>query len=335
MSSNILKKELKEGIIRNIYLIYGEEEYLKKLYSKKIESAVLGNGNVDINKFVFYQPKDVSKIKDLCETLPCFSDKKFILIKNSGYFKSTKKEKKSLKDSLCKLVNTIPEYVCIVFLEEDIDKRLKLIKVVEERGLVVEFGVQSQGVLLKWVVSEMKKRGKDVHTDVAFKIIQYCNFFMNAISNEMDKLEFYVGDRKEITFYDVEAVCTKDISVRIFDLIDNITFGRADIALKNLKDMLILREPIQKIMFMLIKHFTQLLDIKMLLMEGLTVKDCVSIMKISPYAASKMAQQVSSFEINFLREILKKILDLDYKIKIGNINDILAVQIIIMELCGV
>lgn len=334
MSLDILKQELKKGILRKIYLIYGEEEYLKRLYAKRIENIAIGGALSDINKFVLCEPKDVSQIEDLCETLPYFSDKKFILVKNSGYFKSTKKEKKTLKDNVYQIVSNMPEHVCMVFLEADIDKRLKLVKTIEKNGLVLEVKTQSQGVLLEWIVSEMKKRGKNVHPSVALKIIQYCNFSMSVISNEMDKLEFYTEDREVITDNDVDAVCVKDINVRIFDLLDNIATRKVDSALENLRDMIVLREPIPRIMFMISRHFTQLLDMKILLTEGgLTVRDCISAMNIAPYSASKLAQQVNNFEVSFLKKMLKKILDLDYRIKVGNIKGVLAVQLIIIELC--
>ena len=50
MSQDILKKEVKNGNIRNIYLFYGEEDYLKEVYCKKIEDIVLKDGLKELNK---------------------------------------------------------------------------------------------------------------------------------------------------------------------------------------------------------------------------------------------------------------------------------------------
>ena len=334
MSSNILKQELKNRVVRNVYLLYGEEDYLKKFYAKKIEEIVLEKDFGDINRFVIEEPKDVSKIEDLCETLPCFADKKFILVRNSSFFKSTKKEAKLKKEKLEKLIEILPEYVCLVFVEIEIDKRLKAVKAIEKKGLTVEFGIQGDTVLLKWVEKEMKKYGKIVHPSVAIKIIQYCDSCMEQICTEMEKLRLYVDDREEITDLDVENVCIKSVNVRIFDLIDNISLGRSDLALKNFRDMLILKEPVPKIMYMIIRHVVKLLDMKMLFEEGLGVKDCVSIMKIAPYAANKMAGQIKNFDVRTLKRALKGMLELDQKIKIGEIKDVLAVEVSIVKLCS-
>ena len=255
------------------------------------------------------------------------------MVKNSLFFKAGKKEAKSKKDDLEALVKNIPPYTCLVFCEKEVDKRLKLVKEISKNGLVVEFKTQQQNILIKWILGEAKRNKKIISVEACAKLVEYSDFSMFNIKNEMDKLYLYVGDRQEVTLGDVEKVCTKSISVRIFDLINNIAIGNQYLALKNLKEMLMLKEPVPKIMFMIIKQIRQLLELKILLQEGLTVRDCVGVMKISPYAGDKMAQQVRNFSMEKLKSALNEMLQLDYKIKVGEIKDIVAVEVIIIKLC--
>lgn len=279
------------------------------------------------------EPKDIAKIVDVCETLPCFSEKKLVILKNTSFFKAGKKESGSKKHDLEALIGNIPPYTCLVFCEKEVDKRLRLVKEVSKNGLVVEFKQQQQNVLIKWILGEAKRNKKIISVEACTKLVEYSDCYMFNIKQEMDKLYLYVGERQEVTVDDIEKVCTKSISVRIFDLINNIAIGNQYLALKNLKEMLILKEPVPKIMFMIIKQIRQLLELKTLLQEGLTLRDCVSIMKIAPYAGEKMAQQIRNFSMEKLKGILNEMLQLDYKVKTGEIKDIVAVEVLITKLC--
>ena len=333
MSQDILKKEVKSGTIRNIYLFYGEEDYLKEVYCRRIEDIVLDDSLKDLNKVVLHEEKDISKIIDICETMPCFSEKKIVILKNSSFFKATKKDGKNKKEDLEMLIKNVPPYTCLIFCETEVDKRLKVVKEVEKKGLVVEFKLQPVNILVKWIAGELKKKGKAITVDTATKLVEYGESSMFSIQNEINKLCLYVEDRQEITDNDIEEICTKPINVRIFDLIDNIALQNEDMALKNLKEMIILKEPIPKIMFMIIKHIKQLLEMKTLQKEGVVPRDCVTIMKIAPYTATKLSNQIRKFEEKKLKIILEEMLELDYKVKIGEIRDILAVEIVITKLC--
>ena len=303
------------------------------MYCKRIENLVLQDGLKDMNKIVMEEPKDIAKIVDVCETLPCFSEKKLVILKNTSFFKAGKKESRSKKDDLEALIGNIPPYTCLVFCEKEVDKRLRLVKEVSKNGLVVEFKQQQQNVLIKWILGEAKRNKKIISVEACTKLVEYSDCYMFNIKQEMDKLYLYVGERQEVTVDDIEKVCTKSISVRIFDLINNIAIGNQYLALKNLKEMLILKEPVPKIMFMIIKQIRQLLELKTLLQEGLTLRDCVSIMKIAPYAGEKMAQQIRNFSMEKLKGILNEMLQLDYKVKTGEIKDIVAVEVLITKLC--
>ena len=321
-----LKNQLKYGIIKDIYLFYGDEEYLKDMYLKRIEDIILPDGLRDINKFVMNEEKNIDNIVNALETLPCFTEKKLVIVKNSSFFKAGKKGN---KEDLELLINKVPSYTCLIFLEKEVDKRLKVVKDIGKKGLVVEFKVQSPNVLYKWIIKELKDRDKAIDKEAVTKLIDYSDGAMFSIVNEINKLCMYVGDKREIDALDVESVCTKSIDVIIFDLIDNISGGNKELAFKNLKDMIILKEPIQKIMFMIIKHVRQLLEMKVLVEEGFLLNDCVVKMGISPYTGKKLFYQIKYFEVDRLKWALGEMLSLDYKIKIGEIKDILAVEVII------
>ena len=65
-----LNEDLKTGQFKQIYLLYGEEAYLKKQYRDRLTKALLPEG--DTMNFAHFEGKgvDVKSVIDLSETLP-------------------------------------------------------------------------------------------------------------------------------------------------------------------------------------------------------------------------------------------------------------------------
>jgi len=65
-----INEDIKNGNFKQIYLLYGEERYLKNQYTTRLRKALCQDGD-EMNTH-FYQGKDFSlgQVIDLAETLP-------------------------------------------------------------------------------------------------------------------------------------------------------------------------------------------------------------------------------------------------------------------------
>ena len=74
-----LIQDLKSGDFKKIYLLYGQEAYLRKQYKDKLKEAMIGD---DTMNFSYYEGKDftVGEVIDQAETMPFFADRRLILI---------------------------------------------------------------------------------------------------------------------------------------------------------------------------------------------------------------------------------------------------------------
>ena len=77
--------DIKNKTYNRIYLLYGEEGYLKTQYKNKLVSAICGD---DTMNFSYFEGKgiDIKEVIGISETLPFFADKRVIIIENSGWF---------------------------------------------------------------------------------------------------------------------------------------------------------------------------------------------------------------------------------------------------------
>lgn len=336
MSIDALKEDIKNKEIRNIYLFYGPEDYLKKYYLESIENLVLNEELKVLNKIVLEGKVDIKKIIDHCETLPVFAEKKVVLVKNSGVFKSKKKsgeesKAKNQKDELTSYLENFPQSVCLIFYEEEIDKRMKAVDMVKKKGLIVEFNFQKPMELIKWVAKVFRSYHKSIDQNTASQLVESCEPGMNDILNEVNKLILYLGDRTQVTSQDVDKVCTKSIKSRIFDLTDAISQKNAGRALKLLDEMVILKEPLPKILFMIARQFRMILEMKLLAAEGLRTDQAASKMSISPYAAGKVYKLAGGFTVDMLKEAIGECLELDISVKTGKIVDRIAAELLIAK----
>ena len=96
----VLSQHIKSGEFKPVYLIYGPEDYLRKQYRDKMKTAIIGQ---DTMNYSYFEGKNISvkALIDLGETLPFFSERRLIVVENSGFFSSAQEDSKAdIRNSL-------------------------------------------------------------------------------------------------------------------------------------------------------------------------------------------------------------------------------------------
>ena len=52
----VISDDIKKGEFKSVYLLYGEEDYLKRMYRDRLKKAVLGDG--DEMNYSYFEGKD-------------------------------------------------------------------------------------------------------------------------------------------------------------------------------------------------------------------------------------------------------------------------------------
>lgn len=318
-----IKEHIKNNQYKPVYLLYGEEDYLKKLYQDKLKDGILA-GTDDMN-FSYFEGKgiDEGQVAESGRTLPFFSDRRLVMIKNSGFFKN--------QSGLSDIVRTLPETTVMVFVESEVDKRNKLYKAVKEIGHISEMNGMDERNLKMWISTLLKKEGKKMTEQTIKYLIHKSGSDMKSLSNEVEKLVCYGCDRDIITVDDIDAVCTVQVTGKIFQMIDAIALHKQEEALSYYEDLLALREKPMSILFLLSRHFNILLQIKELSSLGLSNKELSSKVSVPPFAVNKYAGQAKSFPRKKLLEILESCVTAEEQIKTGRLGDSMGVELLIVR----
>ena len=320
-----LKNAVREGRLEPMYLFFGEEEYLKKLYVDKIKALVPDGGFPDFNRLEF-EGKDVplSSYDDAWESFPMMTDKKLIIIKDSEAFNRPNEEAKSFWQNKFKHVS---DDMVVVFCEAKVDKRSLTYKAFSKIGTAVEFSYQSDADLTTWVNKQVLNRHMKISKDTAEYLVNVCDRGISSLKNELDKLFAYCDG--EITKSDVDKVVSKSIEIQIFDLTDAIMQGDAAKAMEVIGGIRTSNESSMGILYLVNSAAEKLLMAKTI--SDRSVGEIASAMGTAPFIAGKYADGAKGFSEEALVRMVRRVPEIDYEIKLGKIDMHTSVEQYIAE----
>lgn len=255
--------------------------------------------------------------------MPFFSERRVIVVENSSMFKKA-------SDQLADYIRQISPTAYFIFVETEVDKRGRLYKAVKDTGRVVEFARQNEATLQKWILVQLKKEGKQITQADMQYFLQRVGSDMENISRELEKLFCYTLGKDVVTQADIEAVCTRQIGNQIFDMVEAIAQRRQKRALELYYDLLALKEPPMRILFLIGRQFNLLMQVKELKKKGLDDKKIGEKTGLHGFIVRKYVSQASRFTMPELREALQACVEADESVKTGKMSDTLSVELLIV-----
>ena len=316
--------DIKNKTFRRVYLLYGEEAYLKRSYKNRLVQAIIPEG--DTMNFNAYEGKgiNVKEIIDIAETMPFFADNRLILLENTGFFKSA-------NEDMAEYVKEIPESTVLLFVEDEVDKRSRLFKAVKDKGYACEMTRQPEAKLIAWVLGLMKKEDKKITESDMKLFLSRTGNDMENIYQEWLKLSAYTMDREVITSADIEAVCSLQTTSKIFEMIHAISEHKQKQALEYYYDLLTLKEPPMRILFLMAREFNLLMQVKQLSSEGKSSADIAKLTKLPGFLSGKYIAQAKKFSTEELRSALTECVGTEEAVKTGQLDDRLGVELLIIK----
>lgn len=318
-----LIEDIKTGQFKNVYLLYGEETYLIRQYREKLKAALTTEGDTMNTAFFSGKDTDPKELIDLSETMPFFAERRCIFVDGSGFFKKSTEE-------LASYMEEIPTTTCFVFTEQEVDRRGKLYKQVKKAGRAVEFKRQPEKVLMQWILGRLGREGKKITRSVMELFLSRTGNDMELIDQELEKLLCYAMDRDVIEAADVEAICANQTSGKIFEMVDAIAGKQQKKALDLYYDLLMLKEPPMRILFLITRQFQILMQLKEMTEKGFDYKYMAGKAGVPEFAVRKYIGQARSFSLRRLEAAVRDGIQAEEDVKTGKMNDQLSVELFLM-----
>lgn len=320
-----IAKDIESGRFSRVYLLYGEEDYLRKQYRDRLIRA-LADPEDTMNYHYFEGDHIVpEKLIDLAETLPFLAERRVIVVENSGFFSKA-------QDKLADYLAEMAETTVIIFVEKKVEKRGRLYKACKDAGYATEFVVQNEQTLKQWIIGRIQKEGKQITLRALDEFLERTGTDMENISTELEKLFCYTLEKDDITSADVEEICIRQLNNRIFQMVDNVAVKKQKAALELYYDLIALKEEPAHILFLIVRQFNHLFQTKQLRKQGYDNKTIGEKLSIKEFAVKKCVTQASKFSFAEIQDILEECAMTEESFKTGKMNPMLAVELLIVKL---
>ena len=319
-----INEDIKNNNYKQAYLLYGEEAYLLKQYKDKLLKGL--NPNDDGMNCSFFEGKgiDIKKIIDLGETIPFLSERRTIVISDSGFFKNQ-------CDDLPEYISEMPEYLHMIFVESQVDKRSRMFKAVNKFGRTTEFTAQDEHRLKQWIMGKLGKENKKITARDMELLLSKTGNDMNNIAKEVEKLLCFCVDKEVITADDIESICTTQTSNKIFDMIRAMSEKRQQRALELYYDLLALKEPPMRILFLMSRQFNLMLQAKELATLGVSLTEMAKKMGVQSFIVRNYQNFARAYSSEKLINALEEFVSTEEDVKNGQLNDVISVELLLIK----
>ncbi|MGN0299494.1 MAG: DNA polymerase III subunit delta [Lachnospiraceae bacterium] len=319
-----LNEDLKTKNFKSVYLLYGEEGFLRKSYKNRFLNEIAGDDDMNCNIFEG-SGIELREVREIADTMPFFAERRLVILEYTGLFQSASEE-------WVRWLDTVPDTTCVLFVENTVDKRTKLFKKVRDKGYCVELGRQNPDQLKRWIIGLGKQNKMVVTLQAAEALLECCGDDMECIKNELDKVMAYAMDQQGVTPKEVWEICSESTENRIFEMIDLVAKGKAQQVLELYYDLVALKEPPMRILFLLARQFNQLMQVRELTASGMGKDNIASKMKLRPFVVGKLMNQARVFSFDQLKSWVILCVDFEEQVKTGFLNDRIAVEMLLVQI---
>lgn len=321
----------------NIVTVYGEVADLVEKKSSEIINKYLQTEKDDFNfiKFNLYET-EITPIIEETLTMPFFSDKKAILVKNAYVFTGEKvtKELNQNTDQLMEFLEKYDGDNLIIFevYQNKLDERKKLTKTLKKNGQLKKVEQMSEEEIKKWIQSKLNENFKDIKQDALNMFIELTGVNFNIVSQELDKLMLFLGDRPTINKDDVNQIINRSLEQNVFLLTEYIQKRQKNKAIQLVKDLINMKEESIKLLALITSNYRLYYQCKILSQKGYSGQQIAKTVNVHPYRVKLALGQVRHYQLEDLLNIIDSCAETDYKLKSSYMDKQLILELFILSL---
>lgn len=300
---------IKQGDIKSIYFLMGEEAYYIDAISDFIEASILSEEEKGFNQMVLYG-RDVS-IEDIishAKRYPMMAERQVIIVKEAQDLVKT------IENLIGYVENPQPTTVLVIcYKYKTIDKRKKLYKSIAKSGVIFESKKLYENQIPEWIRRVLAGQGYTISPKAALMLVEFLGNDLGKINNELEKLQLIIKPGEKITAHDIEE------NIGISKDFNNFELQKA-IGEKNMKKAFSIvqyfahnskNHPMVITVALLYSFFSKLLKY-----HALTDKaDAAKVLGVSPYFIKDYQVAARNFPMKKVSAVISSIREIDMKSK--------------------
>lgn len=239
-----IKKEYKTP--NGVYVLFGEEDYLKRFYASKIREGILGDSPYALFNHAVFSAKDFSADSafDALATPPVFEEKKLIELTEFNFAELKAAETEAVIDFLAEAAEYDHAVIVMNLADGALDygtakgaqikKPSALYKKLDKVAKMAYLPRASQRDLVVWAGKHFAKDKIDADSFTLDMLVKQAGSDMMTLVGEIDKLCAYLHahGRDTLEKKDVAYVCCTTKELEPFALSNAVLAGKTDEAME-------------------------------------------------------------------------------------------------------
>lgn len=326
-----LKTDLKQRRLGRCYVLYGEEDYLRRYYLQQMQKLLLDDLTADFN-FHRMNPENftLQLLADSLEALPMMAERSLVLVEDVDLFALDE----AGRNAAAGLLSDLPEHCCLILSMQSFapDKRMKkLWAALEQNAVLVEFRYQSETDLRAWIARHFRAAGKSITPQLCTYLLSLCGLSMTQLDLEIGKICAFSG-AEEVVRADIDAVVEPTLEAVVFQITDALGQGRFDAALEYLNTVLKMQESPIAVVAAIGAQMRRLRAAKLLQTQGVGESGLAQLCGIKPFAAGKLVTQARRLSERFCEQGVLLCCQTDLRLKSSAEDPQRAVEELILRL---
>lgn len=321
----------------NIMAIYGEVPELVEKKSNEIVESYLNEKKDDFN-YVKYNLYDTSfnQIIEEALTMPFISEKKAIVVKNAFIFTGEKVSKDIQPNN--EQVNEFLEkydgenFIIFEVYQNKLDERKKITKTLKKTSKLAKVEQMSEQEIKNWIKNKLHENFKDIKQDALDLFIELTGINFNIVSQEIEKIILFLGERPTINKKDVEEIINRSLEQNVFLLTEYIQKGEKYKAIQLIKDLIVMKEEPIKLLALITSNYRLYYQCKILSRKGYSGQQIAKTINVHPYRVKLALNQVKHYQLTHLLNIIDQCAETDYKLKSSYMDKQLILELFILSL---
>ena len=314
-----LKGQIKSGVLSPVYIILGEDDFLKRMYVDKITTLIADKDDI-FNYSRFGADCNLQDVYDFLEQLPIMSDKKCAVLCDYDIEHCGAGDFEKL---LTLVTNPTDDAVFVIWFDSlfpDPKKSARLKKLIAKTekggGCAVLLNHRRVPELVKMLTDGAHKRGCTFEPAAAKYLVETAGEDISTLQNELNKLCFYLPGGT-ITWQDVDLVSVKTVEASVYNLSKHIFARDAGGALKTLDELFFMRLEPMIILYTVSSAYVDLYRVFVCRKKGLKNPESAAEFgyKGREFVLDRAAQSLSKFDFKRLSLSFEALLAADRQLK--------------------
>lgn len=306
-----IQNDIKNGIIKPIYFLMGEEPYYIDKVADFIEKNILLEEEKDFNQTIFYgRDVTIDEVISAAKRYPMMAERQVIIVKEAQELSKTIENIESYVENP---MNSTVLVFCYKY--KTLDKRKKVTKLLEKQGVVMESKKLRDYQVGDWIKKLVASKKMNIEPKATAMLAEFLGNDLDRINNEIEKLQIILPAETTITPLHIEQNIGFSKDFNVFELRNAIgernqlkSYQIVEYFANNQKE-----HPNVMTFSLVFGFFVQLLQYHGL--KDKNPKNAAVLLKVNPYFMKDYDVALRNYPMKKVSQIISALRDVDMKSK--------------------